>query len=452
MNPLFKPFGTLFCSLRRQILFCPLLFLFSSVGAQAPTQWWLVMHDPHLNALMEEAFVSNIDVRMAQDKMLSARAAYRASLGAFLPQLEVDAGWQREQTSRHLTTLVTPATFESYYSGLLKGSLTIDIFGQLRKASNAQHAAFKAQDIERSVVKLTLSKEIASAYVSLCSTKMQIAVLSANIQQQEEIVKITQARYEAGLVSKLDVEQAFTTLCSTRADITQYRSQENAYLAQLAVLLETDPQSLDERLVVADHLPYKAIMIPDSLAMEHLRERPDLRQAEWLIEAQRATLGATQKEWLPTFLVNGYIGLMAHDTREMTHHHSVAWMVEPTMQWTLFSGGQRVQAIKQARYALNQQIDQYNLLLHTAIQQVETSATAYRQCCLQVNALEEAVGHAETSLELSSELYKMGLASFINVAQAQQDVLQYQTSWVAAQNKALQNYISFMVATSRGIE
>lgn len=434
---------------RTLCLLIGLIFVLPAL-AQDGQGWWKKLGNNRLDSLMQEAFIHNLDLQTAQDRILSARSAYRASLGAMAPQLSIQTGWIREKNSGHLSSRVTPSTFESYYSGLIKGSLTVDIFGQLRKASEVRRAAYRAQIVERETVMLTLSKEVAATYMNLCSTQWLIKVLSANIDRQQEIVQITQARYDAGLVSQLDVAQAQTTLSSTKADITQYKSQATAYVAQLAVLLATEPQALKQQLEGSNDLPDVQLLLPDSIPIEMLRLRPDLRQAEWLIDEAAAALGANRKEWLPTFLINGYIGLMSHHLNDLLHARSWSWQVEPVMQWTLFNGGQRVENIRQARYALQEQVNNYNLLMFTAMQQVETSAMAYEQSQHQVLALYETVKHAENSLLLSSDLYKMGLTSFINVVQAQQSVLQYQTSLVSARNNAVQNLITLLVALSPG--
>jgi len=427
------------------------LFLFSfPLSANTEELWWKRFNDHTLDSLMEEAVTYNLDIRMAQDRILQARAAYRASLGAFYPDFTLAAGWQRDRESRHMTSILSPATYESYYSGQIKTSLTLDIFGHLRKEAEARKAAYRASRAERDVALLTLCKEVASTYYSLCTTRRLIEVLNSNIATQSEIARITEARYEAGLESKLDVTQALSTLYNTQAGITTYKSDEIAYISQLAVLLGAAPRLFGEHLQITDTLPDIAYLIPDTIGMATLRDRPDLRQAEWLIDEQAAELGVARKAWLPTFLINGYIGLLSHELDDLLNHHSYAWQIEPVMQWTIFDGGQRTQNIRQQRAALQEQVDHYNQLLLTAMHQVESSVMAYRQSLEQVAALSRAVEQAQASLQLSMELYKMGLTSFINVVQAQQSVLQYQTAWVTASNKALQNLITFYTAISPG--
>ncbi len=432
-------------------LLCILFLLPLPASADADALWWKRFDDPKLDSLMAEAIHYNDEIRMAQARILQARAAYRASLGAFYPDFTLNAGWQRDGESRHMTSVLTPATYESYYSGQIRTSLTLDIFGQLRKTAEARKAAYRASRAERDVVMLTLCKEVASTYYSLCATRLLIEVLNNNIATQSEIARITEARYEAGLESKLDVTQALSTLYNTQAGITSYRSDEVAYISQLAVLLGAAPRLFGESVQGIGTFPDIEYLIPDTISMATLRDRPDLKQEEWLIDEQAAELGVARKAWLPTFLVSGYVGLLSHDLDDLLHHHSYAWQIEPVMQWTIFNGGQRTQNIRQQRAALQEQVDHYNQLLLTAMQQVESSVMAYRQGLEQVRALSRAVEQANASLQLSMDLYKMGLTSFINVVQAQQSVLQYQTALVTASNMTLQNLITFFTAISPSI-
>lgn len=429
-----------------------LLFAFTFPASANPDgMWWKRFNDPTLDSLIQEAVAYNYDIRMSQERILQARAAYRSSLGAFYPEFSLNAGWMRDKESRHMTRVLSPSTYESYYSGQIKSSLTLDIFGQLRKASEARKAAYRASRAEHDVVILTLCKEVASTYYSLCATRLLIEVLNNNIATQSEIARITEARYEAGLESKLDVTQALSTLYNTQAGITTYKSNEIAYISQLAVLLGVSPRLFGESLPQTATFPDIEFLIPDTIGMATLRDRPDLKQEEWLIDEQAAELGVARKAWLPSFLINGYVGLLSHELDDLLHHHSFAWQIEPVMQWTIFNGGQRTQNIRQQRAALQEQVDHYNQLLLTAMQQVESSVMAYRQGLEQVRALTLAVEQANASLLLSMDLYKMGLTSFINVVQAQQSVLQYQTSLVTASNTALQNLITFYTAISPGL-
>ncbi len=156
------------------------------------------------------------------------------------------------------------------------------------------------------------------------------------------------------------------------------------------------------------------------------------------------------KAWLPTVLIEGDFGVMAHEANRLMRRQSFAWQVSPVVQWTVFNGGARCADVRRAKAQLQEQIDAYNRLLLTAAQQVESSAVAYRQGVQQVASLRAAVQQAELSLQLSVELYKMGLTAFINVMQAQQSVLQYQTALVSARNTTLQQAVALWVALSDG--
>jgi NodT family efflux transporter outer membrane factor (OMF) lipoprotein len=426
--------------------------------AAASGPWWQQLGDTTLNALMEEALERNHEVQMAEQRILQARATYRAQLGSFAPQLTLGAGWTRARSSGRLTHALLPSTLESYYDGRVNATWTIDLFGQIRKAAEAKRALYRAAGAERDLVQLTLSKEVTTAYLGLCAMRLMTRVVSDNITSQREIVRLTQVRYEAGLESQLDVAQALSTLYNTEAGITAYRSDEASYRYQLAILLGTTPGELSPHLVGADTLPnisqLSTSYSADSIMIDwsELRRRPDLRQSEWLIDEQAALLGVARKAWLPTLLIDGTYGVEAHRPGQMWRHNATAWQVAPVLQWTLFNGGARCADIRRARAQLQEQVDSYNELLLTAVQQVESATTAYLEGLQQVEHLRAAVREAESSLQLSLELYKMGLTAFINVMQAQQSVLQYQTALVQAELSTLQQAVALWVATSEGIQ
>jgi NodT family efflux transporter outer membrane factor (OMF) lipoprotein len=432
-----------------------------AVRARAATDWWQQLGDTVLNRLMDEALSRNHEVQMAEERIRQARAAYRAQLGALAPQVTLGAGWVRSRSSQRLTHTLLPSTLESYYDGRVSASWTVDLFGQLRKAAEAQRAAYRAAQAERQVVLLTLSKEVATDYLSLCAMRRMVRVVSDNITSQREIVRLTQVRYEAGLESKLDVAQALSTLYNTEAGITTYRSDEASYRYQLAVLLATTPDALTPLLVDADSLPTASLsafdlngsLSADSIPIDWgaLRQRPDLRQQEWVIDEQASLLGAARKAWLPTFLIDGQWGIAAHTPGRMWRHESTTWQVAPIVQWTVFNGGARCADIRRTRAQLQEQVDNYNELLLTAMQQVESATTACREGWQQVQHLRAAVLQAEESLRLSLELYKMGLTAFINVMQAQQSVLQYQTALVTAELATWQQAVALWVAQSPGV-
>lgn len=401
---------------------------------------------------MDEALTRNHEVAMAEQRILQARAAYRAKLGALAPEVTLGAGWVRSRSSQRLTGRLLPSTLESYYDGRASGQWTVDLFGKLRKAAEGQRAAYRAAQAERDVVLLTLSKEVADAYLSVCAMRRLVGVMADNIRSQQEIVRLTEARFAAGLASKLDVTQALSTLYNTEASITAYRSDAANFAYQLAVLLGMTPEAVSPLLIGADSLPHMTATDSIVISWAQLRLRPDLRQQEWIIDEQGAALGVARKAWLPTVLVEGEWGVAAHHPGQLWRHEATTWQVTPTLQWTLFNGGIRSAEIRQARAAMQEQVDQYNELLLTARQQVESAAVALTEDRQQVDRLLAAVHQAEESLRLSLELYKMGLTTFINVMQAQQSVLQYQTALVTARNATWQQAIALWVALSSGIE
>jgi outer membrane protein TolC len=158
----------------------------------------------------------------------------------------------------------------------------------------------------------------------------------------------------------------------------------------------------------------------------------------------------SRAEWLPTFFVTGEIGVASHDLDRLFDHPSMVWQIAPVMKWTIFNGGQRAAAVASSKAALQSSIDSYNLTVLTAMQEVENAIAAYQDAMKQTVELRSAVAEARRSFELSIDLYKQGLSAFINVVDAQQSLLSYETSLVSAQSNTLLSLIELYQALGGG--
>ncbi|MEG1587328.1 MAG: TolC family protein, partial [Bacteroidales bacterium] len=193
-------------------------------------------------------------------------------------------------------------------------------------------------------------------------------------------------------------------------------------------------------------------LIPVNVPAGLLRQRPDIRAAEYQIAAQTATLGVARSEWFPSFFLSGDIGVASKDMDNLFTKPSLVWQIAPVVKWTIFNGGQRAAAVSSAKAALQSSIDSYNLTVLTALQEVDNSITAYKNSVKETVELRTAAAEAEKSFELSIDLYKMGLSAFINVVNAQQSLLTYQTALVSAEGNTLLYLIQLYQALGGGWE
>ena len=411
-------------------------------------QWWKAFQDPVLDSLISVAVKQNYSVLTAIDRINMAKANLRMERGNFFPTIGLNAGWTRQQSSGNTSDL--PQSTQHYYDGSLNMSWELDLFGSIRNRVKAQKENFAASKEEYTGTMISLCAQVASAYINLRELQQELAVVQKNCASQEAVLKITEVRYNTGLVSKLDVAQAKSVFFSTKASIPQIESGINQYITTLAILLGTYPQEVRPALTAPGTLPDYMEPIGVGLPADLLLRRPDIRSAERSVNAQAALVGASKSDWLPQVFLKGSVGYAAKDLKDLTHHKSMTYEIAPALSWTLFKGTQLVNATKLAKAQLDEAINQFNQTVLTAVQETDNAMNAYRNSIKQIVALREVRNQGQETLTLSLELYKQGLTPFQNVLDAQRSLLSYENQLVQARGYSLLQLIAMYQALGGG--
>ena len=399
-------------------------------------QWWKVFEDATLDSLISLAMEQNPSVLMAINRIDQAKAQWRISQSEFYPSLTFNGGWTRQQTSGNLGT-GSPQAWTGYYSASVQMSWQLDVFGVIRQKAKAQKELYAASKEEYNATMVSLCAEVASAYFNLREVQQELDVLRRNAVSQEAVVKITESRYKTGLVSKLDVAQAKSVYYSTLASIPTTEANVIQYLNTLAVLLGLYPQDVTDAL--SDTKPLPDYMEPVGVGVpgELLLRRPDVRGAERQVNAQAALLGASKRDWLPEFFLNGSFGYASDDLKDVGKKGSMTWSIAPSMTWNLFNGGRNLQEERLQRAQLDESINQFNQTVLTAVQEVDNAMSAYKNSIKQIVACKEMLYQGKEAFDLSLDLYKQGLTPFQNVLDAQRSMLTYENTLVKAKGYSL---------------
>ena len=399
-------------------------------------QWWKVFEDTTLDSLINLAMEQNPSVLMAINRIDQAKAQWRISQSEFYPSLTFNGGWTRQQTSGNLGT-GSPQAWTGYYSASVQMSWQLDVFGVIRQKAKAQKELYAASREEYNATMVSLCAEVASAYFNLREVQQELDVLRRNAVSQEAVVKITESRYKTGLVSKLDVAQAKSVYYSTLASIPTTEANVIQYLNTLAVLLGLYPQDVTDAL--SDTKPLPDYMEPVGVGVpgELLLRRPDVRGAERQVNAQAALLGASKRDWLPEFFLNGSFGYASDDLKDVGKKGSMTWSIAPSMTWNLFNGGRNLQEERLQRAQLDESINQFNQTVLTAVQEVDNAMSAYKNSIKQILACREMLYQGKEAFDLSLDLYKQGLTPFQNVLDAQRSMLTYENTLVKAKGYSL---------------
>ena len=399
-------------------------------------QWWMVFEDATLDSLISLAVERNPSVLMAINRMDMAKANLGIARSAFYPTIDLNAGWTRQQSSGNMGT-GNPQGWNSNFQTSLDMSWQMDVFGNIRMKAKAQKENYAATREEYNAAMVSLCAQVAQTYFNLREMQQELDVLKRNAMSQEAVVKITEVRYNTGLVAKLDVAQAKSVYYSTLASIPSTESSIAQYMNTLAVLLGLYPQEVVETLSVPRPLPDYIEPVGVGMPAQLLLRRPDVRAAERQVNAQASLLGAAKTDWFPSFFLNGSLGYSSQDLRDFTRKKSMTWSIAPSVKWTIFNGGERVNNIRLQRAQLDETINQFNNTVLTAVQEVENAMNAYKNSIKQIVACREMVNQGKEAFDLSLDLYKQGLSPFQNVLDAQRSLLTYENSLVKAKGYSL---------------
>lgn len=415
-----------------------------SVAAQSNISktWWTNFNDPTLDSLIYIGQNSNLNLAQALKNVEIARMAVREAKSSYYPQLNLGLGWNRTGTSAFTTLQEGVAMTESYFSLGLNMNWEIDLFGRITSKVKEAKGAYNASKEDYDWMCVTIAAEIATYYMDLRTLQQEFKVTSEHVEQQQQVLKITEARYDAGLASKLDVAQARTVFYSTKASLCNLQTQIITDINAIAVLTARYPSEMQEWLAVPSPQPNPTWVMNVELNPEALRNRPDVKEAEFMVEEDAAALGYEKKQWLPSLSLSASVGTEAWHIKDLFRKHSFTYSIAPQLTWTIFDGFARDAEIASAKEKLMASVDNYNLTLITAIQEVDNALTSYTKAVEYEKEIATVLENARLAYTLALDRYRQGLDAFINVSDAQITVLQYANELVAARGNVLTSLVA----------
>lgn len=436
----------------------------SGVVAQTTdvVQWWSTFGDPILNSLIERAVIANLDLRIATARVREARALRSVTAADFWPSIDVAGSYFRSRRSENLATGASTGAGGQTSSSAREGDLfqanfdanwEIDLFGRVRHAVEAAEADIAAAEESRRDVLVTLLAELARNYVELRGFQRQLAVARSNIQTQQESVELTSARYQAGLISALDVTEAEAQLATTQSQLPTLESAGRQAIHRLGVLIGRPPETLLTELEPERAIPAAPLTVVVGLPSDLLRRRPDIRRAEREIAAATARVGVATADLFPRVsLTSNILGLQSMDIADLALASSRFWFVGPTVRWPLFDAG-RIRAtieVQNAREA--QTLAQYEQIVLLALEDVENALVAYAREQIRRASLAAAVDANRRAVELAQERYTKGLTDFLNVLDAQRSLYVSEDQLVQSDETVVANLIALYKAMGGGWE
>ena len=400
------------------------------------TEWWKNLSDPILDELIKEASKDNLNIRMAISRVEEARGNFGIVDSLRFPQLDLEGSVKRSKTSESAS--YTSSITDTYSTLGLDLGWEIDVFGFVRRSVEAADAEIDASVEYYRDVMVVLYSEIAKSYVSARTYQARLKFANDNVKNQKETVGIVAARYEAELVSEIDVFQSKQNLAASEAAIPLLNASLDRTINRLAVLLGKKPGYLQDKLLQPKAIPQPPQKITLFLPAEILRQRPDIRQAERDLAAQTARIGITVAEMYPRFSLGGTIGISkASDNSGNTEYYSFG----PSFTWEVFNAGRHEAEIKVQDERLEQARASYEKTVLTALEEVENALTAYNEEQNRIQKIKSSVDASKNVNEITRARYSAGLIDFQEVLDAQRVVFNQEDDLATSQGELIQHLI-----------
>ena len=274
------------------------------------TAWWQQFDDPTLNSLIEQASRNNLDLAIALANVEKSKALRRTISADYFPQVDTSGNADRSRYSSQ-TGFGSNIGTRNNFNASLDASWELDLFGRVRRSVEAADARIEAEEALLQGVQLTLLAETATAYFELRSLQAQQANIQNTIELMQEIEKIAQAQFDAGIISELDLYSARGERENMEAQLPNLQADITARAFRLSVLTGKEPEYHLALLDSTSLLSEPKDRVPLGLRSDLLQRRPDIRQAERLLAATTADIGAAKADLLPSFSLTGAIGSSA---------------------------------------------------------------------------------------------------------------------------------------------
>jgi outer membrane protein, multidrug efflux system len=415
------------------------------VAAAAATplaHWWRRFQDPLLNQLVDQALQANTRIGTAQAALRQARAQRDLAAAALGPRLDGSASAQRSASGDQRATNALRVGLDAGWSP--------DLSGGLRQAVTAAEAAAEASGATLGDLQASIAAEVALAYITLRSGQARLAIADDNLASQLNTLQITEWRLQAGLVSALDAQQARAAAEQTRALRPALQGAIEQSRHALALLCGQAPAALDGVLQPTGALPRAADDLLLALPADMLRQRADVRAAEWQWQAATARVAVADAARRPSLSPGGTLGLGAATIGALTDGASVIRSLLASVAWPLLDGGGARAQVRSQQAALDQAREAWRASMLVALQEVEDTLTLLRAGRERTLHLDQAARAAAQAARLAQQSYQSGLLDYQRVLETQRNQLATQDNLASAQADLSADQVRLMLALGGG--
>ncbi len=407
--------------------------------------WWELFDDPALNSLIEQAGVANQDLAAAAARLEQSRSLLRISRAERLPRLELNPQAVRSRTAGDFaggsaltrTNLALP----------LDLSYELDLWGRVRRATEADLARFQGSIATFDALHLSLQAEVADRYFSLRTLDAQMSLLESTLELRRKNLGLVRSLFDNGRTSRLDLDRAEVELATAEADLEGVRRNRMLLENALAVLLGQFPSNFSlEAAPLLSPAPSVAPTLPSTL----LERRPDVAAAERAMAEANARIGVAKAAFFPRVSLGAGVGFAGTSLGSVFEADNRTWALGPLASLPLFDGGRNRAELHASRAALDEAGAIYRQRLLVAFQETENSLASLATLTAQAQAQARAVRSSARAAELSRIRYSAGQVGYLEVIDSERSALQAQRAQSSLLGEQYRSTVSLIKAIGGG--
>jgi multidrug efflux system outer membrane protein len=422
----------------------------SDSGASiANLQWWELYEDPQLQSLIELALEHNNDLAIAVSRIEEARARYGFVRADLFPRVDAQVGASRGDT---LGQSIPGAGFGINEQYVLAGSVSweVDLFGKLRRSTEAARAELLATEEAQRAVLITLIADVASAYLLLRDVDSRYEIAERTLATRRESTEIIEARFDKGTVPLIDVNQAEIEEAEAAAELAALEREVIRTENLINVLVGRNPRPVLRSR--SEELRLSPPLVPAGLPAELLERRPDVRQAEQALAAQTALIGVAEALRFPSLSLTGSLGVASADLSDLLDSDSKIWDISGNLFAPIFNSGQNKRRVEVEKARTEQLLNVYEQTVLQAFREVEDSLTDIRTLYDEALARQDQVAAARSASSLSRARYDGGVTSYLEVLESDRSLFRAELAESTVRRAQLVSVVELYKALGGGWE
>nr|WP_314488194.1 AdeC/AdeK/OprM family multidrug efflux complex outer membrane factor [uncultured Pseudomonas sp.] len=416
--------------------------------AAAEQGWRQFFTDPALQQLIQTSLENNRDLRVAALNIDAYRAQYRIQRADLLPAVSADGAGTRQRLPADLSTTGQSAITSQYSATLGVSAYELDLFGRVRSLSEQALETYLSSEEARRSTQIALVASVANAYYAWQADQAQLRLTQDTLKAYEQSLSLTQRASDVGVSSALDLSQARTAVEGARVKLAQYQRLVAQDVNSLAVLIGTGiPNNLPEPLKLdADQLSE----VPAGLPSDLLQRRPDIQEAEHLLKAANANIGAARAAFFPRISLTANAGTLSPDMGGLFSGGSGTWLFQPQISLPIFNGGALRASLDYAKIQKDINVARYEKTIQTAFQEVADGLTARKTYKEQLQAQRDLVAANQDYYRLAERRYRIGIDSNLTFLDAQRSLFSVQQALITDRLSQLTSEVNLYKALGGG--